>query len=390
MNNNNSINSIKELLNAAINKNQVTFSHVAKIAENVGSGLLKVKLNESGKSVDFEYMNKKISIDLNRFRINGVKYLNDLFVDEIMTKDDLAQFEELIKQIREEINKKADIEHTHDLTEVYTEFQKHYNDIYAHLNPLETKIDDYDTRLNQTESTLKIVEEKTQMMTSTANELTINTNGGYPLRIYGSTNYTRLVLGSNETNCLYLGYNKPLNLAYLKTNGGGEVKVTATDLECSNLNLKVSGTISSPTITYLENSITDIKTDILKSIYPVGSIYTSMTSTNPATLFGFGTWTQIKDRFLYCATSSKSTGGSKKITIENLPAHTHESITATDMIGFPDGSSDTSDGPGREHQYWRGNKAKIFEYGSATTSSTGGGTDYMPPYISCYAWFRAA
>ena len=75
MNNNNSLDSIKELLNVAINKNQVTFSHVAKIAENVGSGLLKVKLNESGKSVDFEYMNKKISIDLNRFRINGVKYL---------------------------------------------------------------------------------------------------------------------------------------------------------------------------------------------------------------------------------------------------------------------------------------------------------------------------
>ena len=390
MNNNNSINSIKELLNAAINKNQVTFSHVAKIAENVGSGLLKVKLNESGKSVDFEYMNKKISIDLNRFRINGVKYLNDLFVDDIMTKDDLAQFEELIKRIREEINKKADIEHTHDLTEVYTEFQKHYNDIYAHLNPLEAEIADYDTRLNQTESTLKIVEDKTQMMTSTANELTINTNGGYPLRIYGSTNYTRLVLGSNETNCLYLGYNKPSNLAYLKTNGGGEVKVTATDLECSNLNLKVSGTISSPTITYLENSITDIKTDILKSIYPIGSIYTSMTSTNPATLFGFGTWTQIKDRFLYCTTSSKTTGGSKKITIDNLPAHTHESVVASDTNGNPDGSSDSSTGTSLGQSYWRGNKGKTISGGSATTSSTGSGTDYLPPYITCYAWHRTA
>ena len=215
MNSNNSLDNIKELLNAAINKNQVTFAQAAKVAENVGSGLLKLKLNESGKTVDFEFMNKKISIDLNRFRINGVKYLNDLFVDDIMTKDDLERFEELIKQIREEINKKADIEHTHDLTEVYTDFYNHYNDIYKHLNPLETKIDDYNTRLNQTESTLQFVEEKTQMMTSTANELTINSNGGYPLRIYGSTNYTRLVLGSNETNCLYLGYNKPLNLAYL-------------------------------------------------------------------------------------------------------------------------------------------------------------------------------
>ena len=113
-----------------------------------------------------------------------------------------------------------------------------------------------------------------------------------------------------------------------------------------------------------------------------------MTSTNPATLFGFGTWTQIKDRFLYCTTSSKSTGGSKKITIQNLPAHTHDSITATDMIGYPDGHADTSNGPGRDQQYWRGNRDKIFEYGSATTSSTGSGTDYMPPYITCFAWYE--
>ena len=536
MNYNNSLDSIKELLNAAINKNQVTFAQAAKVAENVGSGLLKLKLNESGKTVDFEFMNKKISIDLNRFRINGVKYLNDLLVDDIMTKDDLARFEELITQIREEINKKADIEHTHtindidgcdtriknvedkinkiqpyiiadiidhncefttdedkkvftlwldqiytddevepvvfigdetgnkladleiynaecdydwsfnvdinfnistygiyptdetdiyhiylsrtaygsfscesmgqlqfriehkyadkehthDLTEVYTEFQNHYNDIYAHLNPLEAEIADYNIRLNQTESTLKSVEDKTQMMTSTANELTINTNGGYPLKIYGSTNYTRLVLGSNETNCLYLGYNKPSNLAYLKTNGGGEFKVSATDIECSNLNLKVSGTITSPTITYLENSIIDIKTDILKSIYPVGSIYTSMTSTNPATLFGFGTWTQIKDRFLYCTTSSKTTGGSKKITIQNLPAHTHNSVVASDTNGNPDGSADSSTGTSLGQSYWRGNKSKTLDGGNVATSSTGSGTDFMPPYITVYAWYRTA
>ncbi|KAI5515806.1 phage tail repeat-like family, partial [Trichomonas vaginalis G3] len=66
-----------------------------------------------------------------------------------------------------------------------------------------------------------------------------------------------------------------------------------------------------------------LKTEILQTLYPIGSIYTSMNSTRPEVVLGFGTWTQIVDRFLYCANSSKETGGSKTISGENLPAHSH-------------------------------------------------------------------
>ncbi|KAI5531166.1 phage tail repeat-like family, partial [Trichomonas vaginalis G3] len=38
-----------------------------------------------------------------------------------------------------------------------------------------------------------------------------------------------------------------------------------------------------------------LKTEILQTLYPIGSIYTSMNSTNPATVLGFGTWEQIVD-----------------------------------------------------------------------------------------------
>lgn len=65
-------------------------------------------------------------------------------------------------------------------------------------------------------------------------------------------------------------------------------------------------------------------TTIADVIYPVGSIYMSMASTNPAKLFG-GTWTPIRDHFLIGDSKSGRTDGSREIQIlpANLPPHTH-------------------------------------------------------------------
>ncbi|EAY20552.1 hypothetical protein TVAG_239260 [Trichomonas vaginalis G3] len=49
---------------------------------------------------------------------------------------------------------------------------------------------------------------------------------------------------------------------------------------------------------------------------PVGSIYTSMEARGPQVMFGVGAWEQIVDRFLYCANSSKETGGSKRFQVK--------------------------------------------------------------------------
>ncbi len=54
------------------------------------------------------------------------------------------------------------------------------------------------------------------------------------------------------------------------------------------------------------------KDDLLNLVYPVGSIYMSVNSVSPATLFG-GTWEQLKDKFLLGAGDTYSlgtTGGS--------------------------------------------------------------------------------
>ena len=55
------------------------------------------------------------------------------------------------------------------------------------------------------------------------------------------------------------------------------------------------------TISQLKTTIDSIDTSSSSiDAYPVGSIYMSVNSTSPATLFG-GTWQRIQDRFLLCA-----------------------------------------------------------------------------------------
>ncbi|KAI5489619.1 phage tail repeat-like family [Trichomonas vaginalis G3] len=150
-----------------------------------------------------------------------------------------------------------------------------------------------------------------------------------------------------------------------------------------------------------------LKTEILQTLYPVGSIYTSMNSTNPATVLGFGMWKQIVDKFLYCANSSKQTGGSKKIKEANLPPHTHtgttnttgnhsHSITKRGYINLAAGSdrwgmnryditTDPVDSSAGIFCGTAGNHSHTF-----TTNPTGSGEDYMPPFVTVFAWYRAA
>lgn len=67
--------------------------------------------------------------------------------------------------------------------------------------------------------------------------------------------------------------------------------------------------------------------DAILAAHPVGSLYWSSKSTDPAQLFG-GIWTQIKDKFVWAKGDSDTVnamGGAKTVTltIENLPSHTH-------------------------------------------------------------------
>lgn len=121
--------------------------------------------------------------------------------------------------------------------------------------------------------------------------------------------------------------------------------------------------------------------DLLNLVYPVGSIYMSVNSTSPGTLFG-GTWVQIKDAFLLSAGdtyTAGNTGGEAEhtLTVDELPSHTHE-VTA---VHYVSGAND--------RQFTSGGNWQQQTYNSGATGS-GNAHNNMPPYLVVYVWQRTA
>lgn len=143
---------------------------------------------------------------------------------------------------------------------------------------------------------------------------------------------------------------------------------------------------------------------VLDNVYPVGSIYMNVNSTNPGTLFG-GTWEQIQGRFLL-GTSNGYPAGSQggeathTLTTSEIPLHNHDigqegntSVTLPTEYAVDDSS---------KSQYvttLQGGNAGYFK-SSVTwggkivtrnqTSPYGQAHNNMPPYLSVYIWKRTA
>lgn len=138
--------------------------------------------------------------------------------------------------------------------------------------------------------------------------------------------------------------------------------------------------------------------EIWSTVYPVGAIYMSTSSTSPASLFG-GSWSQITSRFLWCTTTSNTTGGSQNKNI----SHSHGSGSLVANGGSINDRADTygydPTGANRNYPsgYGAGGGLPGFNHTNhATTISgsteSGGSTslDIMPPWYSVYCWRRTA
>ena len=139
-----------------------------------------------------------------------------------------------------------------------------------------------------------------------------------------------------------------------------------------------------------------MKGRIWKECYPVGSIYMSVNSTDPSTLFG-GSWEQIKDTFLLAsgnAYGAGSTGGSAQAT---LPAHTHAFESGYQCWLAKDGKGSTEPGnqiSGTAKYYAAAIGGSTDNYKWISRVDSNGTQNVsqanMPPYLAVYVWKRTA
>ena len=144
--------------------------------------------------------------------------------------------------------------------------------------------------------------------------------------------------------------------------------------------------------------------------WPINSVYISVDSTSPATLFG-GTWSQFaQGRMLVGRSSSdtdfdtaEETGGEKThtLTTAEMPSHTHSASSLT----VPTREGDNlSPAPNSTSGTWANGNSKLATSGgtggttadrawiSGSIGSAGSGSAHnnKPPYIVVYMWKRTA
>ena len=152
---------------------------------------------------------------------------------------------------------------------------------------------------------------------------------------------------------------------------------------------------------------------LIDYIYPIGSIYLSVNSTSPATLFG-GSWTQLKDRFLLGAGSTYSSGATggaatHKLSVAEMPSHAHDTPFFNNMTNNGEMKSDfigvfgkgvtasqalKDTGQTSTMEMWWINQTNTAEGNESAylTSAKGSGSAHnnMPPYLVVYMWKRTA
>lgn len=209
--------------------------------------------------------------------------------------------------------------------------------------------------------------------------------------------------------------------AFTKTENQVNLEVDNARMNCltsknNKFSLDEEGNLTVNSITTNKTTISD-GGDNQTNPYPVGSIYLSVSNTDPSTLFG-GTWESVSGYYLYAGVGGNTSGsntsgvpstditGSTALTVAQMPSHTHTqnphrhsqhpNTWMNDTAHYdtrPAGSSGFYSGAGLA-TYYTGNT-------TATNQNTGGGQGHThtlnahtheinPLRFEVYAWKRTA
>ncbi|EAX86620.1 hypothetical protein TVAG_207050 [Trichomonas vaginalis G3] len=422
----------RQLIVQALNKNTTNFSNYSKISESLKEGNLKLTMNPMTDEFLFQD-NRNHTVCINPTK--GT--LNEKPIKELLLKADVdnkADKEYVIEKVQEEHDRAdatyATKEHTHpeladktyvdnkmssEVTRAENEYSKktHTHTIANITNLQETLNRKSDVGHTHTIANITNLQETLNRKsdvghTHTSSEITdLNVS----LEKKADKNHTHDFFRTVGIENIEGTVEETGDILLWKPPNFPEGLTSDKDIRCRNVYVMEDENNVKFTAQDLYDKKADktelqtLKTEILQTVYPIGSIYTSMNSTRPEVVLGFGTWTQIVDRFLYCANSSKETGGSKTISGANLPAHSHYIDLSTSQAGW------------HKHRYWDWSamtKGKGYDvkdnvkfaincYWSNTegggnhthrvsgyTQTTGQSKDYMPPYMTVYAWYRNA
>lgn len=169
--------------------------------------------------------------------------------------------------------------------------------------------------------------------------------------------------------------------------------ITTMKTAIDNLNTDVSSN---------KTAIDNLREQILQAVYPVGSIYISITdSRNPADILGFGTWDALPAGYGLVAQGTTTaedgstltfTAGSKsgefkhQLTVGEMPIQSPYSLESAYQEGGLSTASAADSGPysGRVVVATGGNGGKSVLYGGGSRFKV------VQPCISSYIWKRTA
>ena len=148
----------------------------------------------------------------------------------------------------------------------------------------------------------------------------------------------------------------------------------------ANLSISYNDLTDKPTIPTISN--------ILNSVYPVGSIYISVSSANPGLTFG-GTWVSFGSGKTLVGvdtgdadfSTAEATGGEKThtLTVNEMPSHNHDKLKLRWSTNTGANAVYGSNGSGSGSEY----DSQAYEGGDQPHNN-------MQPYVVVYFWKRVS